>query len=61
LAVLIVLVLAILALIRVTQFDRIDAKIISICFGSPLAIGLYFLLSRLFRALASGFSEIAGG
>jgi hypothetical protein len=60
LAVLIVVAIAIFAMIRVMQFRRIDAKIMAICFGSPLAIGLYYLLSRLFRTLAAGFAERAG-
>jgi hypothetical protein len=53
LALLIVLVLVVWALIRVTGVAQYDNTIIAICFGSPLAIGLYYLLSRLFRAFAT--------
>ena len=60
-ALLIVLALAILALSRVMQFARADSKIIAICFGPPLALGLYYLLSRLFRAFSDGFGQPAGG
>jgi len=54
LALLIVLALATLVVVRT------DAKLLAICFGAPLAIGPYYLLSRLFRAFHEGFVQLAG-
>jgi hypothetical protein len=53
LAVLIVLAVAVLVLTRVMRMGN-DVTIIAICFGSPLAIGLYFLLKHLLRVLVGG-------
>jgi hypothetical protein len=53
LAVLIVLAVVVLVLTRVMRMGY-DATLITICFGSPLAIGLYFLLKHLLRMLVGG-------
>jgi|KBSMisStaDraftv2_1062788.scaffolds.fasta_scaffold1200790_1 hypothetical protein len=60
LAVFIVMALGIVAVSRVMRSHRTDVKIIAICFGCPLAIALYYALSRLFRALTEGFGQLAG-
>ena len=54
LALLIVLALATLVV------GRTDAKLLTVCFGAPSAIGLYYLLSRLFRVFHEGFGQLAG-
>jgi hypothetical protein len=53
LAVLILLAVGVLVLTRVLRMGY-DVTIIAICFGSPLAIGLYFLLKHLLRMLVGG-------
>jgi len=40
---------------------RTEAKLLTICFGAPLAIGFYYLQSRLFRACMDSFGQLAGG
>jgi hypothetical protein len=53
LAVLIVLATVVLVLTRVMR-SGYEATLITICFGSPFVIGLYFLLKHLLGALAGG-------
>jgi hypothetical protein len=50
LALLIVVALVVLVLIRLRHIGSSDVTIIVICFGSPLAVGIYYVLKRLFRA-----------
>ena len=54
------LALFIVVVLAISAMMRSQSKIIAACLGSPFAIGLYYLLSRLFRAFSDHFGQLAG-